>query len=722
MSRLLIRISFWHVFIVSNFLFFIIRPSAFAYGPVHHELKIAVEPKTSKIQVRDKFSIKTTHVNCNSYSFYLNGKIKIDKTEISNGWNFFVENPTTGDTRLQKILVQKKPEKSCPEEMVVNLSYSGFLNENPGSKSDSMVSEGFAFSGGEYFYPVQANSEGRVTFKMEVSLPEDWESLSQGEREIVRLAKGRRVVRWNSKLPSEDIILIGNRFYIYEEMYGGITLYAFLLKDESRLANKYIQTAKNYIDFYSKLLGSYPYSKFALVENSKQTGYGMPSFTLMGSRIIRFPFILHSSFPHEILHNWWGNGVFIDSNSGNWSEGLTVYLADHLLLELKGKGSQYRFQEMLKYQSYVNDSNEFPINRFSHRDSMASQAIGYGKLMMVFHMLRTQLGKEIFLQSLRDFYNGYKYRHAGFREIKETFEKISGKKLDWFFEQWLERKGAPDFELVDASYEPNHNQYKLFIKVKQKSPLYRLKLPIAIWTEGASLPEIHYLNFDQSIQKFDFYIERKPQAVRLDPYNEVFRRLDVNEVPASLGQTFGASKVAVILPTVENEGLVKGYLKFSKTLVERGNIIQPDLKNLKKDLLPDLSLWVFGKNNDIGKHLLPALKKNGINLKDDSFIFKEGIFQLNDHSFVFTLPRSENEKGSITWLIASSEESIPGLIRKLPHYGKYGYLVFKGKEPENLIKGSWDSNPTNLQKLFGVGDLLLPEQSSLVNVHSARSN
>jgi len=699
-----------------------VLPSAYAYGLVHHELDVTVEPITSEIRVQDKFYMKTTHANCDSYSFYLNEKIKIDRARISNGWKFSVESSHAGDARLQKLLIQKKSSESCPEEMVVSLSYSGLVSKNSESKNDSIVSEGFVFSGSEYFYPVQTNPNSRVTFEMEVSLPQGWKSVSQGMREIIRLTKGRRVVRWSSNLPSEDIILIGNRFYIYEEMYEGINLYAFLLKNEVRLANKYIQTAKYYIDFYSKLLGSYPYSKFALVENSKQTGYGMPSFTLMGSRIIRFPFILHSSFPHEILHNWWGNGVFIDSNSGNWSEGLTAYLADHLLLELKGKGSQYRFQEMLKYRSYVNDSNEFAINRFSHRDSMASQAIGYGKLMMVFHMLRTQLGKEIFLQSLRDFYNGYKYRHAGFREIKETFEEISGKKLDWFFEQWLERKGAPEFELVDASYEPNRDQYQLFIEVKQKSPLYRLKLPIAIWTEGASLPEIHYLNFDQSIQKFDFYIERKPRAVRLDPYNEVFRRLDVNEVPASLGQTFGASKVAVVLPTVENEGLVKGYLKFSKTLVERGNIIQSDLKNLKKDLLPDLSLWVFGKNNDIGKNLLPALKKNGINLKDDSFVFKEGIFPINDHSFVFTLPRAENEKGSITWLIASSEESIPGLIRKLPHYGKYGYLVFKGKEPENLIKDSWDSNPTNLQKLFGGGDLLLPEQSSLVNNQSARSN
>ena len=134
---------------------------------------------------------------------------------------------------------------------------------------------------------------------------------------------------------------IVNHFKIFEEKYKGISLYAFLLQEEGGIANKYIKTAKYYIDLYSKILGPYPYLKFALVENQQQTGYGMPSFTLMGSRIIRFPFILHSSYPHEILHNWWGNGVFADPEEGNWSEGLTAYLADHFLLELEGKGSQY---------------------------------------------------------------------------------------------------------------------------------------------------------------------------------------------------------------------------------------------------------------------------------------------------------------------------------------------------------------------------------------------
>jgi len=71
------------------------------------------------------------------------------------------------------------------------------------------------------------------------------------------------------------------------------------------------------------LIGPYPYSKFALVENFWETGYGMPSFTLLGPSINPVPVHHHLVYPHEILHNWWGNGVFVDYATGNWSEGLT---------------------------------------------------------------------------------------------------------------------------------------------------------------------------------------------------------------------------------------------------------------------------------------------------------------------------------------------------------------------------------------------------------------
>jgi aminopeptidase N len=111
----------------------------------------------------------------------------------------------------------------------------------------------------------------------------------------------------------------------------------FLRQPDEQLAGRYLEATARYLAMYEKLLGPYPYGKFALVENFWETGYGMPSFTLLGPRVLRLPFILHSSYPHEILHNWWGNGVFPDYGQGNWAEGLTAYLADHLLGSSRGR-------------------------------------------------------------------------------------------------------------------------------------------------------------------------------------------------------------------------------------------------------------------------------------------------------------------------------------------------------------------------------------------------
>ena len=126
---------------------------------------------------------------------------------------------------------------------------------------------------------------------------------------------------------------------------------------------------------YRGLVGPYPYGKFALVENFWETGYGMPSFTLLGPQVIRFPFILHSSYPHEILHNWWGNSVFVDYESGNWCEGLTAYMADHLIQEQRGRGEEYRRDTLQKYRSYVRDGRDFPLTEFRSRHSAAASRI-----------------------------------------------------------------------------------------------------------------------------------------------------------------------------------------------------------------------------------------------------------------------------------------------------------------------------------------------------------
>ena len=175
---------------------------------------------------------------------------------------------------------------------------------------------------------------------------------------------------------------------------GNISTSVFLRGADPALADQYLGAIGEYVDMYSRLLGPYPYDKFAVVENTWESGYGMPSFTLLGPKVMRFPFILHTSLPHEILHNWWGNGVYVDYAHGNWSEGLTAYLADHLLREQAGEGVGYRRNALLRYSNYVSAGNDFPLRDFQGRHNEATQAVGYDKALMVFHMLRMQLGDQ----------------------------------------------------------------------------------------------------------------------------------------------------------------------------------------------------------------------------------------------------------------------------------------------------------------------------------------
>jgi aminopeptidase N len=663
-------------------------------NPIHHKLQIELDPSTRFAKIEDRVQFK----NGNCEAFYLHPDLKL--AQVPAGWQI----KPSGNREFLKIEFIKSTSTHCPETLTLN--YSGILHDPSLGSEESTDSSGFFFSGESYFYPQIKKPFSRVTFEMQVSHPEPWQVVSQGQRS--EQPGTGRIVSWESSQPSEEIYLIGNKFHIYEADHNGLSLYAFLLKEEDGLASRYLETAKGYIDFYSRLIGPYPYEKFALVENSRQTGYGMPSFTLMGSRIIRFPFILHSSYPHEILHNWWGNGVFPDLGQGNWSEGLTAYLADHLLLELKGKGAPYRFQEMMKFSNYVNEGNDFPLSKFSYRDSMTSQAIGYAKLLMVFHMLRTEVGDEKFLNGLKQFYETYKYRYAGYEDLRKNFEKVSGRNLGQFFKQWIQRKGAPEIRLKQASYVSLKGRYDLKLSVEQSDPAFKLTLPVAIWTAGSPMGEIHTLKLDTETQDFSIQLSAEPVAVRLDPYNDVFRRFGADEAPASLSQSYGAQTVTVLLAKKEN----LDYLEFAQSVTKPKNIFIGD----ENASYPEGSLWVFGQNHPLRKTFIAQLKKLGVEVDEKGVEFSDRSFPWEDHSFVFTLARTDQEKGTMTWIVASSAQSIPGLMRKLPHYGKYGYLVFEGSAPESRDKGIWPSNPVAMQKVFkDESQRSLPKQKPLVS-------
>lgn len=562
--------------------------------------------------------------------------------------------------------------------------------------------DGVFLDGNSGWYP--RIDETLQAFDLKVTLPAGWTAVSQG------MGPGdpeSGISSWTETHPQDDIYLIAAPFARYQRSGSGFEAQVYLRQPDEALARPYLDATETYVALYANLIGPYPFAKFALVENSWETGYGMPSFTLLGPQVIRLPFILHTSYPHEILHNWWGNSVYIDYSAGNWGEGLTTYLADHLLKERAGEGWAYR-REMLKgYADYVRDSSDFPLTEFRGRHGAASQAIGYGKSAMLFHMLRRKLGDATFKAGLQRFYADHRFTVAGFDDLRRSFEAASDRDLGEFFETWTTRTGAPRLRLTDVAVVPDsaQNGFVLSARIEQTQPgaPFPLRVPVSIQQEnGDPVDLVVELTGSGGESDGAFRVTLASQPIRLavDPWFDVFRELLPGETPVALSNLFGAERGLILLPAAAPAPFKRGYQGLAEAWQSGHPGWEVRWDDSLEDLPKDKAIWLLGWEN---RWLEPfSALTRGVTLDP-----KQGRVQIagdttdpgsTDLSAVLTAWRGEQPIG---WLGAGNPEALPGLARKLPHYGKYSYLLFTGTAPDNQAKGQWTSGDSELIHRIG---------------------
>ena len=324
---------------------------------------------------------------------------------------------------------------------------------------------------------------------------------------------------------------------------------------------------------------------------------------MLGSQVIRFPFILHSSYPHELLHNWWGNSVYIDFDTGNWAEGLTAYMADHLVAEQRGVGGEYRRSTLQRYTNYVDDSSDFPLREFLGRTDAPTEAVGYGKTSMVFNMLREQVGDENFRRAFQRFYREHKYKVGKWDDIRVAFEGVTDTDLKPFFSQWVDGLGAPELAIEKAAQEGD--SLTLMLGQNQTHDAYTLQVPVAVYT--ADTVSRHNVQMNKRQQVFSLPVKGTVIRVDVDPEFNLFRRLHWAEIPPSLGNAFGAENVMIVLPTNTSAALKKRYGDLAKRWSTRDNFtVVKD--SAVGDLPKDGAVWVLGKNNKFYSHITAALK------------------------------------------------------------------------------------------------------------------
>jgi len=653
---------------------------------IDHDIQVKLQPKQGALEVRDQITLPSA----GEWYFQLHA-----------GLNPQVEG---GAAKLERV---GRDQTAVPietyrltlaQQLQVTIRYQGkiqhplqTLAESPGRERPvspgDISGEGVFLSASAAWYPLFPDALQH--YSLRVDLPKGWLAVSQGDGPNLVEQSGRITVSWQAKQPQDDIYLIAAPFQLYQQQDGETDLQVYLRSKDDALAKRYLDVTQEYIDLYQQLIGPYPYSKFALVENFWQSGYGMPSFTLLGSQVIRLPFILYTSYPHEILHNWWGNGVYTDYEKGNWSEGLTSYLADHLLKEQRGKGEAYRRDALQRFQDYVRKGNDFPLVEFRGRHSVASQAVGYDKSLMLYHMLRRELGDKIFIEGLRRFYSDNRFKQASYADLRKAFEAVSGHSLHSFFKQWTQRTGAPKLELNQPEVTTDGEGYRLTAQLKQtqNEPAFDLLVPIVIYLADGQPPLQISLRMSKRTLALDFKLKAAPVRIDIDPHYDLFRQLHPEESPASLSKLFGAKRVTIVLPSKAVARQLQAYQVLAKEWA-RGYPEAAIIEDSELVSLPDdQAVWLLGWQNRFHSQFAERLPTSQAVLSDSGIKNDKSDYGKSGYSVVIASKQANGEP--IAWIGSESIRAVTGLIRKLPHYSKYGLLVFEGDRPTIQAKQQW---------------------------------
>ena len=673
-----------------------------------YEINVEAEPSNHTLIATAKFTIKS--ITGEGIKFFLNEKAKITELklngDIKNYKGELRENSLYGKAGYEVEIEIPQDIKKGSSYVILELKYTAAFDKKPEKPkfsrefiSDEAIGyigeDGTFLSPSALWYPVMEGVKD-FAYKINITSGKGYEYITAGDR-IRREEEGDKIITSFQFLnPSEEIFLVGGKYKISEGIYNDIKIYTYFFPEDEDLSDRYIESVKNYLQLYEGLLGKYPFGQFSVASNFLPTGYGFPTFTLLGQEILRLPFIKDTSLGHEVLHNWWGNSVYVDYESGNWCEGLTTYLSDHYYKEMKGEGINYRKEMLRGYANYVNEGNDFPLKDFKSRTETFTRAIGYNKSAFVFHMLRIELGDEKFFTALKEIIKRQSFKVTSWRDLQKIFEEVNGQSLEWFFKQWIEDTGAPFLNLKNAAYKKNGEGYITSFKLVQDGKPYLLNVPIEITTEKGKVKKI--IRIKDKKESIEIRTADRPLSLSIDPDADIFRLLHKQEIPPTISRVMGDKNRIIVLPTNGDKEIKKAYKEVSDAFLLEGKSTPPLIKNDSDLTMEDIknnALYIFGglNENRVLEKLIDKLPE-GVSISRDKITINKRSYQEKGNFTVLTIPNKLNPDKAIMIIIGFDPNSIRATGGKLIHYGKYSYLAFK--DGKNIDKGIWDTKDSPL--------------------------
>ncbi len=479
---------------------------------LQHEKRILSGDVIITGKLKDK-NIKTIEMN-------LYNNMVVSHIEVSGRNATFEHYQTTLRIHL--------PEK-LPDTFAIRIRYSGTpkklgfasfvfgkINEQP--LIFSLNEPEFAST----WFPCNDIPSDKALADISITADSSLVSVSNGKLVSVQTNGNKKTYSWNISYPISTylISLYSSKYYNFNESYISITgdtipLQYYVLPSHRDAAKKDFEDHPAMMRCFENLFGPYPFpkEKYGVAEFLWQNG-AMEHQTIsgIGTKFVTGNKYFNDILVHELAHHWWGNAVGPHSWRDIWlNEGFANYC--EALYE-----EYYNGKEALHAKMASIYSPNFTGTLYDPEEDLFSTTV-YDKGAWVVHMLRNELGDSVFFRTLRTYFERFKYSNASTSDFIKVCEEVSGKNLDWFFDQWVYTgDNVPHIEWRYQSTK-RENDFLLTLTMKQVQygfQDYILKIPVTFEYSSRKNWITKTVVMDATEKTFTFELKTNPHAVLPD--------------------------------------------------------------------------------------------------------------------------------------------------------------------------------------------------------------
>ena len=347
------------------------------------------------------------------------------------------------------------------------------------------------------WFPTIDKSNQKTTQEIYMTVPDKYVTLSNGILKDSQKESGNmRTDHWvMDKRHSTYLFFMGvGEYAIVKDKWRNIPVDYYIEKEYEPYAKQIYGNTPEMIEFFSKKLGyDYPWAKYAQISGRDYVSGAMENTTatLHGSDILQKPGQLidenkwEDTIAHELFHHWFGDLVTAESWSNLTVNESFANYSEYLWNEYKYGKDQADYHQMEDVNHYIHNPGDFKkdLVRFNYASREdVFDLVTYQKGGGILHMLRNYLGDDAFFAGITEFLKTYEYQNAEAHQLRLAFEKVSGKDLNWFFNQWYFGSGHPKLNYT-STYEPVKKQVTVVINQSQDQP-FEFPLAIDVYDNG----------------------------------------------------------------------------------------------------------------------------------------------------------------------------------------------------------------------------------------------